>query len=272
MSSLLTSLADRAMGKRPAIEPVRSPIFAGASAATEQDGAGEAASFSYADIISSAEPMQSSDPQPPMAPVHIVTEHTDTAPESMPSSPVQATLKPAALHEFPGDQPEIQGTQQPQSTNPAESAPVQASAVKFIESVVVESKPKPSPAEFTPVASAQARAGDSLSPRQQPGLKAIDVAPERQAFPDLPAPGSTEPSLRPQLFSERPVISRDMADKLPQQVINKRVEQPTIKVTIGRIEVRSMTTPPAQPQQQSRKTKPSLSLDDYLKQRAGGQR
>ncbi len=46
---------------------------------------------------------------------------------------------------------------------------------------------------------------------------------------------------------------------------------PTIQVTIGRIEVRAIT-PPVAPAQRSRTPSPTLSLDDYLKQRNGGQR
>ncbi len=46
---------------------------------------------------------------------------------------------------------------------------------------------------------------------------------------------------------------------------------PTIQVTIGRIEVRAIT-PPVAPPQRPRKPSPALSLDDYLKQRNGGQR
>ncbi len=46
---------------------------------------------------------------------------------------------------------------------------------------------------------------------------------------------------------------------------------PTIQVTIGRIEVRAIP-PPVAPTQRPRTLRPTLSLDDYLKQRNGGQR
>ncbi|MFZ3168357.1 MAG: hypothetical protein WA130_12130 [Candidatus Methanoperedens sp.] len=46
---------------------------------------------------------------------------------------------------------------------------------------------------------------------------------------------------------------------------------PTIQVTIGRIEVRAIT-PPVAPAQRSRAPSPTLSLNEYLKQRNGGQR
>lgn len=46
---------------------------------------------------------------------------------------------------------------------------------------------------------------------------------------------------------------------------------PTIQVTIGRIEVRAIT-PPVAPAQSPRTPSPTLSLNEYLKQRNGGQR
>lgn len=46
---------------------------------------------------------------------------------------------------------------------------------------------------------------------------------------------------------------------------------PGIRVTIGRIEVRAITPPPARRTEPAR-SGPKLSLDDYLKQRTGGRR
>ena len=49
---------------------------------------------------------------------------------------------------------------------------------------------------------------------------------------------------------------------------------PTIRVSIGRIEVRAVTPPPPAPPRRERvgPSSPPLSLDDYLKQRGGGRR
>ncbi len=47
---------------------------------------------------------------------------------------------------------------------------------------------------------------------------------------------------------------------------------PTIKVTIGRIDVRAVMQQTPSPQRRVTPTKPKLSLDDYLKQRGGGER
>jgi hypothetical protein len=47
--------------------------------------------------------------------------------------------------------------------------------------------------------------------------------------------------------------------------------EPIIRVNIGRIEVRA-ATPPATPRSKRARAGPPLSLEDYLKQRNGGQR
>jgi hypothetical protein len=46
-------------------------------------------------------------------------------------------------------------------------------------------------------------------------------------------------------------------------------DEPTIRVTIGRIEVRAVS-PPAPPPRQTRQPAPEMSLDDYLRAREGG--
>jgi hypothetical protein len=46
--------------------------------------------------------------------------------------------------------------------------------------------------------------------------------------------------------------------------------EPTIQVTIGRIEVRA--TPPAQPPPKQRSAPPVMSLEEYLRQRSGERR
>lgn len=66
---------------------------------------------------------------------------------------------------------------------------------------------------------------------------------------------------------------------VPVEKLEKTIEykttaesQPTIKVNIGRIEVRAVMEPVPTPPQRKVSLKPKLSLDDYLKQRDGGGR
>jgi hypothetical protein len=47
---------------------------------------------------------------------------------------------------------------------------------------------------------------------------------------------------------------------------------PTIRVTIGRIDVRAITPPAPPPRPKQARPGPTLSLDDYARQRKGGER
>ena len=49
-------------------------------------------------------------------------------------------------------------------------------------------------------------------------------------------------------------------------------EQPSIKVTIGRVDVRAVMTPPAPVKVLRPSPAPALTLDEYLKQRTQGKR
>jgi hypothetical protein len=46
---------------------------------------------------------------------------------------------------------------------------------------------------------------------------------------------------------------------------------PTIKITIGRVDVRAVMPAAATPHPAPAQRRPALSLDDYLKRREGGQ-
>ncbi|HEX8336383.1 MAG TPA: hypothetical protein VF621_06610 [Pyrinomonadaceae bacterium] len=55
--------------------------------------------------------------------------------------------------------------------------------------------------------------------------------------------------------------------------VTQSTPQPTIEVTIGRIEVRAVTPPAAPPPApRERHEPPKMSLDDYLRAQGGGQR
>ncbi len=265
MSHLLSRLVDRAMGAGPVIEPVRSPIFAAAPAGLEQDRGREASGFAYADIISGAQAMHPTAAQNSSEFTHSVSNQVRQ--EKGSSSPLQPAEQ-QLQREFSGDNLAAQSLPV-KTSEPADSSTLRASPVILSESAAVEPEPRPAtlPSPVTPQAP---RASDSLSPRDEQRPKAVDMFSARQAFPESPEQIRVESLLRPPILSEPPVSSRQVVEQLPQQLINSQVEQPTIKVTIGRIEVRAMTAPPAQAPQQRKKTQPSLSLDDYLKQRAGG--
>jgi hypothetical protein len=62
--------------------------------------------------------------------------------------------------------------------------------------------------------------------------------------------------------------SAPLRDSLENQQYSTREHEPRIQVSIGRIEVKATASPP--PKNQSRSASPLLSLDEYLRQRAGG--
>ena len=79
------------------------------------------------------------------------------------------------------------------------------------------------------------------------------------------------PALQPRPVSPAPPRLNPVSQPAFGESSNLRAaEAPTIQVTIGRIEVRA--TPPAAPVPKPRPASPTLSLDDYLRQRNEGRR
>lgn len=67
-------------------------------------------------------------------------------------------------------------------------------------------------------------------------------------------------------FSESPLASEVARREMPEQA-------PIIRVTIGRIDVRAITSPaPQESRRAAPRPAPQLSLEDYLRQRSGGRR
>jgi hypothetical protein len=87
-------------------------------------------------------------------------------------------------------------------------------------------------------------------------------------------PRPTQPAGRPASASivVQPRVTAAQATELATQVASEPIPPaapPTIRVTIGRVEVRAML-PPTPPARQTSRTAPSLSLDEYLRARRGG--
>ncbi len=78
-------------------------------------------------------------------------------------------------------------------------------------------------------------------------------------------------SIMPEVIRSQPIVGN--GQQIETQVIEASPPEPTIQVTIGRVEVRATPPPPAQPQSQQRAAPPIMSLDQYLQQRSkGGER
>ena len=102
------------------------------------------------------------------------------------------------------------------------------------------------------------------------------VAPP-DARPPLPRPPVTSPDRdgdrkvhRGRSQSNRVEPAASVTTRSPQVPFTRRQpSEPTIQVTIGRVEVRAVSAPPTLSSRASRPATPKLSLDDYLKSRGG---
>jgi hypothetical protein len=134
---------------------------------------------------------------------------------------------------------------------------------------------QPSREDLDPFSAAQPTATESVFPRsieQEPNstqvvqqyfveqvtgsLTANNLQPESPLLPQETAPRQTPPLIRPQIMS------------LPQSVISSapttEVNPPTINITIGRVDVRAITST-SSPRQAPKSPTPNLSLAEYLK-------
>jgi hypothetical protein len=271
MSHLLTRLADRALGIAPTIEPVRAPMFGGEPAGYGETAEHETTGFAYGDIVTG-----------PHADQPATRETSDafsstTASQLEQGSTPDSSVQPVAsrvLHEPSAVEEDIpfkrSANGQQQSREPVDSSALAARPPSLTETNAVD--PEPPATALSPVTSQASRSIDSQSPADEQGAKEADIFSERSASSDPLAQAPAESLLRPRDLKLASFSTQSAIDTFPQERNNAQTRQPTIKVTIGRIEVRAVTTPPVQQPRQRKKPQPSLSLDDYLKQRAGGQR
>jgi hypothetical protein len=85
-------------------------------------------------------------------------------------------------------------------------------------------------------------------------------------------PGAERYHLMP-LSKIDPKIEMHFHSKTAKNLEDNKTEQmPSVRVNIGRIEVRAIMPEPAKPRKTSAPATPKLSLEEYLKQRSGGQR
>ena len=131
----------------------------------------------------------------------------------------------------------------PQSTQPEPGRATPTAPVAVAAPVV----PSPAPAQ-APAVEADA------TPRPEP---ATGIAPSIPRMPAPPLPAAVIP------------LSRPVAVRVAEP--QRRPEPPAVRITIGRVEVRAVpANPPAA--RPGRRASPKLSLEDYLRPRAGGAR
>jgi hypothetical protein len=171
----------------------------------------------------------------------------------------------------------ISATSDPMQREPYAQAPLVARSVSeadpgvsFTEIATTldeTGRPRPlaAPTADARIAKASPRVNSPLAQERANTLPADDEATERGPAPETIAP--THRTLAAHVKT-RPVPRPAPALSAPTQA-PKSIEQtiettPSIQVTIGRVEVRAISTPPPAAPRASRK-EPRLSLDDYLK-------
>ncbi|MDQ3929215.1 MAG: hypothetical protein M3328_08720 [Chloroflexota bacterium] len=119
--------------------------------------------------------------------------------------------------------------------------------------------------------------GDTVAPgRSQEAGASLETgsnAPEPDAPLEHVAPPEGPPPVEPGAVRRRPE-GHPEGDQREPRLAAPEPSAPTIRVSIGRIEVRAVTPPPMLPERRDTPARPgpALSLDDYLKERNEGRR
>jgi hypothetical protein len=253
----LSGLLDRAQGRAPVVERRRPALFEPprpASGDSLVEASLEAAP-AYSEPHATAYARDLTAPPPAPRPP-VPTGTTLSAP------PVQ----PAPLVEpVPARQPAIPAHPAPPAHQPR---PQESLITRTIHETTVAREPaqpavqvriaQPPPAPVPPVAPVRATATAPVPGQPSPR-------------PDSPAPA---PAIQPRPPAPRVATQNPARPPAPSQIARASIQrpgspEPTIHVTIGRIEVRAM--PPAVPASRSpRPNGPKLTLDSYLRARNGG--
>ena len=288
MSHFLTRLVDRTIGSASTIEPVCSPVFMGASLGHSESGGHEAAGFAYGDLVKST----------PILPQQTRIDTGDIADSASrereeEKTPV-TTVQPLDSHRMDAmsvpdvSEPVTQGWIRQNQENDVTVSPARETTRPAVQTETLTTEPGTRATERVPMTSYRA-----LITKEQPNNNSVNphlrshlIVDKRETVQIDAASrqsGSSEPLtqvnpdslLRPRVLPASSFSTHQtIINSLKQDTVQPQSPQPpTIQVTIGRIEVRAVTTPPPlQVPQARKKSQPSLSLDDYLKQRSGGQR
>jgi hypothetical protein len=144
----------------------------------------------------------------------------------------------------------------------------------------VRQLPDVAPIRQPPDVAKEARAEDRRPSLIAGGTSSVLSAPPVHEAHDLVADGFraesdrtiAPPDLRRQFIAPatRALPRTERLETARLATESQRLEPtPTIKITIGRVDVRAVTAPSAAPRPSSER-RPQLSLDDYLHQRSGG--
>ena len=118
----------------------------------------------------------------------------------------------------------------------------------------------------SPVTQEEPTVRPAPSLRDVPRRVAAERAPQdRRSLPALLVPSHPRPEVTR-------VVEQHAADGSSPLRADAAVSPPTVRVTIGRIDVRAMYPAPQTPRPTPAAPRPSLTLEQYLEQRRGGER
>ncbi|HEY3268732.1 MAG TPA: hypothetical protein VGM37_17585 [Armatimonadota bacterium] len=244
MSDVLTRLAERSVGRPPAVQPVLPSLFEPAPDEGFVQGIEE---------METLGPVSRRADDPNLKPAPSWPE-----PVPAPSSPVVAAARenaPVGLGEGPraAAEPVRRSVESPAATGPI-PPPVRPEAPTVAPLSRAVERPVPVPAA----------APDSPSRKDAPAPDPI--RPSRASAPALTAPAAPSPRGALAVTPHRP-------DLTPRVEIPAPSSSPAVRVTIGRVEVRAVLPPaPPAPPAAPASVDTRLSLDEYLKTRGEGQR
>jgi hypothetical protein len=299
MSDFFSRLAERALGTAPLAQPVIAPAFSPdpgvAGAVVESAEWVEPALPGQVQASGLSEPWET--PIQPSSltiseqPVTTTPREAPTippaqAPQSMPP-PETSMPEPRPRRTSPRHRQEAQGRLPlPQEAKPPTDAPtietpelsVEARAEQQVILVPVSGeRERPS---YRAISSLMAAPQITASPEPQPDAEhptrspilqpAITPARRRRGSPTSQDQPHVEAQVKAQVTT--PASSLASTPATPANEVEAPVE-PSIRVTIGRVEVRLVQPPaPAKALPARNVSSPALSLDDYLKQRREGRR
>lgn len=269
MADLLTRIAERALGLAPTVQPIIAPMFApGLPLAGEHVAgslAGDAALGEQLGVLEAPEQEHI------QAPAHRLGQMAAPQPPLVPRR-----------HEEPGGVTYVD-SMVPLTTNRRNDPPPFKPEPPVVHSVDSPSVQHQLERRFTLDADEQG-IGPNIEPLlvlqpQQYNGSAVPGQPEASQTPQQltlgPTKSGVQQALAPiEIRSEAVQAQSTLAAKPSSAAVPEpEPSAPTIRVSIGRIDVRAVTPPaPSAPRPAAMRPGPALSLDEYLKQQKGGRR
>ena len=258
MSDWLTHLADRSLGREGVVEPRLRSLFELPSDTPPPDPAivhmQPTTDRTNTDTRLSA-------PVPKVTrPRHMVASTSTSSVPTVSSQQTEVQHQPIDRNQEPHPSPSSLVKASPSDHGDQSSTELAPHIVKTMSGDVAAKQPKLKPVELETEPPVEKKTSRSSEPKTEPEA---EKKADQSVKPDTSSPAM----IQPQVASPLPIIPPTQ-DSLPVPV-TRSLDETTINVTIGRVEVRAV---PPEPQvvPKRRAVSSVLSLDEYLRQRARG--